>query len=407
MQQGSSSTAGASGAATATLTDEQILGLEPVPDPALVAQGASRGALHAAGREGPEALDGESLSGVPTTQNPQGPGDPNPTAGRPELQSAADPAWLTALEAQPEGGREAAAEARQWRDTARDIASLDAAYFGADPAARGDLAARLYTSDPAAFRAMLAEGARMLSERDPQALADLARQLGAPVNGPGAGFPVAQVSDAASGRDLGSLPVASHENQNPQPSLAKAGLQAPATHGAPGYNSSDPHSAPFPADAYRSFEAATNDEVSRRMRDSIDRTLASTLPQGIAEGARRRIGEDIFDEMHATLAADRDLTRQVSELLRGWRFDSGTRQQVAGLVAGRARAVLPEVARRVVGEWTSSVLASDRARTARMDAAASRRDITGGRLPEPVPVGALRPRDLDYARLSDEQILEL
>ena len=58
---------------------------------------------------------------------------------------------------------------------------------------------------------------------------------------------------------------------------------------------------------------------------------------------------------------------------------------------------MPEVARRVVAEWTSSVLASDRARAARVDAAASRRDITRrAACPEPVPSSALRPRNLDY-----------
>jgi hypothetical protein len=97
----------------------------------------------------------------------------------------------------------------------------------------------------------------------------------------------------------------------------------------------------------------------------------------------------------------------VGEILRGWHFDGATRQQVVSLISGRARAVMPEVARRVVGEWTSSVLASDRARAARVDAAASRRDITGGRLPEAVPASALRPRDIDYRRLTDEQILDM
>jgi hypothetical protein len=425
MQQGSSSTAGASGAATAILTDEQILGLEPMPaarangaapgQPSVILSGGSGLRLEPGDKAKNLSADSEADGEIlrrPQERTPQN--DTETQADQASRLSSAesrrqvelsaqrdDPAWLTALESRPEGGREAAAEARQWRDTARDIASLDAAYFGADPAARGDLAARLYTNDPAAFRAMLAEGARMLSERDPQALADLARQLGAPAPA-SAAAPVAQGAPNTQSVLGGPGAFSSDTAQIP-------GARRESSVGTPGYRNPDATAAAptFPADAYRSFEAATNDEVSRRMRDSIDRTLASTLPQGIAEGARRRISEDIFDEMHATLAADRDLTRQVSELLRGWRFDSGTRQQVAGLVAGRARAVLPEVARRVVGEWTSSVLASDRARTARMDAAASRRDITGGRLPEPVPVGALRPRDLDYARLSDEQILGL
>ena len=95
-----------------------------------------------------------------------------PPAVRPNAQG--EPAWLKQLEAQPA----AAAEARQWREAANDVAALDAAYFSGDAGARGGLAARLYESDPGAFREMLAESARMLASRDPQALAELARQLG-------------------------------------------------------------------------------------------------------------------------------------------------------------------------------------------------------------------------------------
>lgn len=53
------------------------------------------------------------------------------------------------------------------------------------------------------------------------------------------------------------------------------------------------------------------------------------------------------------------------------------------------------------------MLASDRARAARVDAAAARRDITGGRLPATIPASALTPRKVDYSRMSDEQILDL
>ena len=95
-----------------------------------------------------------------------------PAAARPNAQD--EPAWLKPLEAQPA----AAAEARQWREAAKDMAALDAAYFSGDAGRARGLAARLYESDPAAFRAMLAESARMLASRDPQALAELARQLG-------------------------------------------------------------------------------------------------------------------------------------------------------------------------------------------------------------------------------------
>src|SRR5579862_525290 len=287
MQQGTSAAGSAGG--TATLTDEQILGLEP--------EGGRVSGSDAAQNLSSDAAADEEILGRATPQNDNAPSvaaDPARAASNDgsndapaNVASAEDPAWLKALEAQPQGGADAAAEARRWRDAASDVIALDAAYFGADPAARSGLATRLYDSDPAAFRSMLAESARMLSERDPQALADLARQLGAAA-------PQARSVASAASRDAQETvalpaPVAG-ENANER--SADKDAVAPA----------------FPAEAYRHFEAATNDDVSRRMRDAIDRTLASTLPEGIAQGARRRIGEDIFEEVHASLANDRDLT---------------------------------------------------------------------------------------------------
>ena len=288
-----------------------------------------------------------------------------------------EPAWLKQLEAQPA----AAAEARQWREAANNVAALDAAYFSGDPGARGGLAARLYESDPAAFREMLAESARMLASRDPQALAELARQLG--------------MSEAQA-------------QSTPARSLAQAArAQEPAATMQNPVAGTHRSETAFPAEAYRAFESAANEDVARLTRETINRTLSSTLPEGVSEGARRRIGDDVFRELHATLSSDRELGRQVGEILSGWRFDGATKQQIVSLISGRARAAMPEVARRVVAEWTSSVLASERARAARVDAVSSRRDITGGRLPEPIPASALRPRNIDYSRMSDEQILDL
>ena len=391
---------------TATLTDEQILGL----DEGAGTNGSNAASLGgaAAGRSNGQAADAglTDQSGLPfddVLSAPQAGNSDSSSAQTDAARSAAagsgardgdaasggggaEPAWLAALETQPG----AAAEARRWRDAARDISSIDSAYFSSEPGARSGLAERLYQSDPAAFRAMVAESARMLATRDPQGLAELARQLGMPE----AAAPLRPRSVSQAALPAAETNAGAAARESAQPNVNSA---ATITN----------NGAAFPAKAYRAFESSTNEDVGRRMHESIDRTLASTLPEGIGEGARRRIGEDIFREVHASLASDRELSRRVGETLRDWRFDAAARQQVVGLVSGRARAVLPEVARRVVAEWTSSVLASDRAKTARVDAAAARRDITGGRLPEPVSSGTLRPRDVDYRRLSDEQILEM
>jgi len=425
MQQGSNAGAGVNGATgtgsglylqpAQNLTDEQILGLEPVgasSDGSVVAQvvpdDVGRGDL----RVSPEATAGaapEQRLGSPDEQRREDPSYSNDSQRELRAQGTSDavePAWLKELDAHPE----AAAEARRWRQAAQDAATLDADYFSADPGARAGLAARLHESDPAAFRSMLADAARVLAERDPQGLAELARQLGAaePQLARGAAKSVAQ----AARNPLGSLATDRRED----PSYSNAQMTGndvvaqvfPSRTGRDGGPEAvSASAAAFPAGAYRQFAAAMNDDVERQVRDSIDRTLASTLPDGIADGARRRIGDDIFRDLNSALSADRELSATINDLLRGWRFDAATRRQVAGLLAGRARTALPEVARRVVSEWTSSVLASDRAKNARIESAAARRDVTGGRLPEPVASSALRPRQVDYTRTSDEQILEM
>ncbi len=415
MEQGSSTSALA--ARTAGMTDEQILDLdlEALQNGGGVgAQGTPAGSVGAPGDFGdeweaalsqaPKSAEGTAqatslaaeapvtgefgLGAVTSSQNrltvpekagANAQGERSAAGqGEPFAKSAqGEPAWLKQLETQPA----AAAEARQWREASKDVAALDAAYFSGDTSARSGLATRLYESDPAAFREMLAESARMLASRDPQALAELARQLG---------MSEAQLPNAATK----SLAQAA---RLPGPDTSTQNQIAPDNRGT----------AAFPAEAYRAFESATNEDVARGTREAIERTLGSTLPEGIGDGARRRIGDDIFQELHATLSSDRELSRQVGEILRGWHFDGATKQQIVSLISTRARAAMPEVTRRVVAEWTSSVLASDRARTARVDAAASRRDITGGRLPSTVPASSLRPRNVDYSRMSDEQILDL
>ena len=412
MEQGSSASALA--ARTAGMTDEQILDLDlealqagggvltqrapagsagapgdfsdewEAVETSFSSQGAVKTSLAA---EAPLTGDfglgavtsSQNQSSVPEKSGANAQGEPSVAGqGEPYAKGAqGEPAWLKQLETQPA----AAAEARQWREASKDVAALDAAYFSGDTGARSGLATRLYESDPAAFREMLAESARMLASRDPQALAELARQLG---------VSEAQPPNAAPK----SLAQAARLSE---PDTATQNQIAPVNRGA----------AAFPAEAYRAFESATNEDVARGTREAIDRTLGSTLPEGIGDGARRRIGDDIFQELHATLSNDRELSRQVGEILRGWHFDGATKQQIVSLISTRARAAMPEVTRRVVAEWTSSVLASDRARTARVDAAASRRDITGGRLPSSVPASSLRPRNVDYSRMSDEQILDL
>lgn len=130
------------------------------------------------------------------------------------------------------------------------------------------------------------------------------------------------------------------------------------------------------------------------------------MPDGVAEGAARRIGEDIFHEVHRALAADKTLSEQVAAVLRERRFGGAEQQRVASLLAARARQLVPSVARRVIGEWTSTVLNTARSKAARQASAASRVDIAtpGGSL-DSMPLRQMSQREVNYASMTDEQIL--
>jgi hypothetical protein len=150
--------------------------------------------------------------------------------------------------------------------------------------------------------------------------------------------------------------------------------------------------------------------VARDVRGAITRTLEQVLPEGVAAGAVKRIGEDIFGEVGKLLAADAQLSSQVGESLRGWRFGAAEQQQVASLLSGRARQILPSVARRVIGEWTNSVLSTARTRATRSEAAARRVDVGAAASGDAAGRGAaraLRPREIDYARTSDDDIFAM
>ena len=384
------------------------------------------------------------------------------------------PAWMAAAAADPAHGAQAAAlwrehqefraafaspeEARAVKDETRaikellpggvrDIVSLreatqsveriDAALFSGDARAQAEVVAEIARVNPAAFRSLFAEAAKFLAG-------------GAEAGGRHAGGREAGSADAAAVARLfrgGEVPPAGNSPATDGAS-ATAVVGGNRAGGTESLGSEDPsysnrvstqvtnHESRvtnhgFDPAAYAAFERATNDAVARDVRGSIGATLARVMPDGVAEGAARRIGEDIFNEVHRALAADRALSEQVASILRdpsgasatggtranaanagdrqsagAWRFGSHEQQRVAALLAWRAKQLVPSMARRVIGEWTSSVLNTARAKSARQAAAAARVDIAspGGSL-DSMPLRQMSPREVNYASMSDEQIL--
>jgi hypothetical protein len=301
------------------------------------------------------------------------------------------------------GGVDAARAAAQ---SAEQLAKLDAAYFSGDAQKQAQLAEYLYSAEPRAFAAMVEHAARVLAARDPAAYAAAAKAFGAegglakggedvpgnpPVSRrpPGASLPSGEEPSASA-----PAPLAPQDGgtQTPRQDLAQERAQIHRERQA------------LRLERFEAFQRAANDAVVAQVRAALDATLDRALPETVDRAARQRIAQDIFDEVHAALASDRALSQQVAGVIAQERYDDAAREQVAALVFARARAVLPEAARRVVGAWTSGVLGAHRRKIEKQDAAARRIELAGGGAPEIVPRRALAPEQV--RRMSDEEILD-
>jgi hypothetical protein len=304
-------------------------------------------------------------------------------------QSRQEAAAFREVFAKPEDARAAAQRSRLLDD-------IDRAYFTGDSSQRAQLAATMLREDPGAFREMVFAGLRALEETGN--------------------------ANAATAVGRHSTETARAELAPPADARAASGVEAqhvaPQTGNTP---ANDAHLA-----HYAAFERTANEDLERTVGTAIERTLDQALPHGNRpENAsmRGRLAATVRQEIEKALQGDRQLGEQVAQVLSARRLDNNARAQVVRLIGDRAQQLVPSTAKRVLGEWTQTTLASHRGRTSRIDAATARRDVevastassssaatnsiraTQSQNRQGAAAGANLNRKVDYRRLSDEQIL--
>jgi hypothetical protein len=233
-----------------------------------------------------------------------------------------------------------------------------------------------------------AELARAVSQLDPQAFASLARAMNDLAGGPSGRATVREVS----------VPVA----PAPVPDPAR---QTPATKAAES-ETSTPGAAAGVSNAQSDFFHSTNAAAVRGVMDAIETQVDRLLPEGISKSARNRVVGEIYRELDTTLQGNRGLGQQMRDVFRSGALDDAHRRAIVSLVTGRARQALPGVAKRVLNEWTNTIVSANQERRTRQRTAERRVDISGsgggnnGRK-------AVSSRDIDYGRMSDGDILNL
>lgn len=399
--------------------EDEILGLvtsvaRPVaasadPDAQFFTDNTKNGAATA---PGPEAIETESAPAKNQGAGAQAPATSHEVAqvfdSHPELRDAVEAAQqFRAVFPTPAAAQDAKAQ----------LDELDSMFFSGAPADHTALAARIHELSPDAFQglasAMNAHAARVAagntSPSSPSTSQDLAEQGG----GAPSGSSVVPQSKKQAGDGVES-PSAHSSNAGQSAALPGARSVVNADRPASAISSTmqtiDPRRA-----AQAVFFHSTNAAAVQKVVAAIESQVNQLLPESISSGAKTRIVGEIYRDLDYALRGNPQLGKQLREAFASAAGDAANpaadtrahQQAIVTLVTGRARQALPAIAKRVINEWTHSVVSANRERLARHESAAKRVDIAGAGASDGVNRKPVSPREVDYKRLSDSDILNL
>ena len=278
-------------------------------------------------------------------------------------------------------------EARQATHLVGDLNRLDALFFSSRPEDHAELARTIAQLNPAAAASLA------------QALGHLATEAQSH-RGTREGNTQSNVARVfrpeASG--AGPHPLASKEASYIAPDAQVATQESRVTtHESP--NSLTP--------AQTEFFHATNTAAVESVLDAIHTQVDRLLPPGTSQGARNRVVGEVYRELDASLRTNRQLNDQVRQAFRSGPLDAAHQRAIVSLISSRARQALPGVAKRVLNEWTAALVSAGEERRTRQRAAEGRVDIGGSGRSGSDGRRSLSPREIDYSRLSDADILNL
>ena len=238
--------------------------------------------------------------------------------------------------------------------------------------------------------------ARAVADMDPIAFASLARAMAQVAQSAGSTFPAIAARSASAQHS-----TASHfAPADASASAHSATTFSPSAHVA---QASVVNVTP----AQEQFFHSTNAAAVEGVVEAIEAQVERLLPDGISKSARNRVVGEIYRELDSTLRANRTLTQQMRDAFRSGALDASHQKAIVSLITGRARQALPAVAKRVLNEWTTTVVSANQQRRERQRTAERRVDIGGAGGAGNEGRHSMGPREINYARMSDADILNL
>jgi hypothetical protein len=326
-----------------------------------------------------------------------------------------------------------------------DVNQMDALFFSRRPEDHASLARAISNLDPAAFaslaQAMQSIAANAAHATPPVAQASANRRLMEMTTVPQATTSsiAPHLQPRANASENAPRAISSHDEGSTQPHATQAQAGMPVlpdtannadtdglrTAGVPPAPlTSSPH-AQFAANAAQlaansahaqsatanesqlAFLHSANAAAVESVVAAIEAQVERLLPEGVAKNARTRVVGEIYRELDSSLRSNPQFAAQLRDAFRSGSLDDGHQRAIVSLLTGRARQALPGVAKRVLSEWTSTIMSAANERRTRQRTAERRIDIAGSSGAGNDGRKSMSPRDLDYARLSDADILNL
>lgn len=292
-------------------------------------------------------------------------------------------------------------------------ASLDEAddAFTGTPEQQLALAEEWYTDNPAAFRSMVSQSARLMAERDPQGYAAMTGQI----------F-TARMSDMRWDEQIEAISRAINANDPRKlQGLAQwlvddARAKGIEWKGAQGRV--DPKQSQidrdrqnlqreqqsFESQRVQAFQGRVSDEVTSSVQTAIDGVLDKALAKSFfSPEGKKAIKADVLSDIDKAMKADRNLGRSFTTLIRSDRaLSDATRAKAIQLLFARAKSLVGITAKNVIARKSKEVVTRQSRVNSQKTNAASRVDIRGGA----PPVTRTKPlTKADAAKLTDDEIL--
>ncbi len=296
--------------------------------------------------------------------------------------------------------------ARQATALLADVNHMDALFFSRRPEDHASLARAIANLDPAAFSSLAQAMSSIAAHADGSRTASVSPAP--PVAQ--AFLPVPQATTSAIAPNLQPHANASENTPQARFSPDESSTQPRATQAQarmPVLPETANNAQSTANESQLAFLHSANAVAVEGVVAAIEAQVERLLPEGVAKNARTRVVGEIYRELDSSLRSNPQFAAQLRDAFRSGSLDDGHQRAIVSLLTGRARQALPGVAKRVLSEWTSTIVSAANERRTRQRTAERRIDIAGSSGAGNDGRRSMSPRDLDYARLSDADILNL